>query len=99
MVNELVLAPEVEQDLSDAFHWYNERRAGLGEDFLTCVDACIQSILRNPEMHAIICGNYRRAIVRRFPYSVFHGYQGSSITVYSVFQNAQNPAKWRRRIP
>ena len=44
---ELIFAPEVEQDLSEAYSWYQERRAGLGEEFLTCVDACIQAICRN----------------------------------------------------
>lgn len=54
MAVELIFAPEVEQDLSEAYNWYQERRAGLGEEFLTCVDACIQNICRNPAMDAII---------------------------------------------
>jgi hypothetical protein len=32
---ELIFAPEVEQDLSEAYSWYQERRVGLGEEFLT----------------------------------------------------------------
>jgi len=98
MITELVLAPEVDQDLSDAYIWYNERRAGLGEEFLTCVDACIQSICRNPEIHATIHKNFRRGLVRRFPYSIFYEYLGNTVTVYAIFHNAQNPAKWRSRL-
>jgi hypothetical protein len=71
MTTELVLAPEVGQDVSEAYRWYNERRIGLGEEFLSCVDACIQSICRKPEMHSIVYRNFRRGLVRRFPYSVF----------------------------
>ena len=99
MAVELTLAPEVEQDLKEAYDWYQERRDGLGEEFLTCVDACIQAACRSPEMNAIIRKDYRRALVRRFPYSIFYGYVGNSVTVYSVFHNSQNPAKWRRRLP
>lgn len=51
MAAELLLAPEVEQDVADAYDWYELRRIGLGEEFLSGLDACIQSILRNPEMH------------------------------------------------
>lgn len=36
---ELTLAPEVERDLDDAYDWYEQRRVGLGEEFLSCVDA------------------------------------------------------------
>jgi hypothetical protein len=40
MAAELILAPEGEQDIADAYAWYEERRTGLGEEFLSCVEAC-----------------------------------------------------------
>lgn len=48
----LNVAPEAEQDISDAYVWYECHRTGLGEEFLSCVDACIQLICRMPEMYA-----------------------------------------------
>ena len=41
MAAELIFAPEVQQDVDEAYSWYENRRPGLGEDFLSCVDACI----------------------------------------------------------
>ena len=41
MAAKLVVAPEAEQDISEAYAWYEDRRVGLGEKFLSCVDACI----------------------------------------------------------
>jgi hypothetical protein len=41
MAAELILAPEAELDLAEAYDWYELRRIGLGEEFLGCVDACI----------------------------------------------------------
>jgi hypothetical protein len=38
MAAELVLAPEAEQDIADAYAWYESRRVGLGEEFLSSVD-------------------------------------------------------------
>ena len=35
---ELVLAPEAESDIAEAYAWYEDRRAGLGEEFLSSVD-------------------------------------------------------------
>ena len=50
MAAKLIIAPEVEKDLTEASAWYESRRTGLGEDFLSCVDACIAAIIRMPEM-------------------------------------------------
>jgi hypothetical protein len=36
---ELVIAPEAEMDIAEAYVWYEDRRAGLGEEFLSSVDA------------------------------------------------------------
>lgn len=98
MAAELIIAPEAEQDLAEAYAWYEARRVGLGEEFLTAVDACIQAIARTPLMHAIYHENYRRGLVRRFPYAVFYEYAGDTVTVYCVFHTSQDPDKWRRRL-
>ncbi|MBO1351827.1 MAG: hypothetical protein EBE86_032680 [Hormoscilla sp. GUM202] len=68
MVEELIILPEAELDIVEAYDWYEERELGLGEEFLRCVDACIQYILRHPEAYQMIYEEYRRALVRRFPY-------------------------------
>jgi plasmid stabilization system protein ParE len=94
----LIFAPEVEWDLTDAYAWYETQRAGLGEDFLQRVDACIEGILRNPTMYATIHDTYRRALVRRFPYNVFYELTEDTLTIYGVFHTSQDPDKWRRRL-
>lgn len=99
MAAKLVIVPEVERDLSEALDWYEARRSGLGEEFLSCVDACIGAICRMPEMHAIVHLQYRRALVRRFPYAVFYEYAEDTVTVYAVFHASRDPEKWRRRLP
>ena len=99
MAAELIVAPEAEQDIADAYGWYEGRRFGLGEEFLSRVDACIQSILRNPELHKIVHENYRRMLVRRFPFAVFYEYADGVVTVYCVFHTSREPEKWRRRLP
>ena len=80
MAADLIFSPEVAQDLLEAYDWYQERRDGLGDEFLSCVDACIQSIRRNPEMYGVVFQDLRRALVRRFPYSVFYLFAGSAVT-------------------
>ena len=97
MTENLVLLPEAEQDIAEAYAWYEERQRGLGEEFLRCIDACLASIRRNPELYAFAHETYRRALARRFPYAIFYEYAEDTITVYSVFHCSQDPKKWRKR--
>ncbi len=99
MTERAIILPEAERDMREAYAWYEERRRGLGEEFLRCVDACILAIRRNPEMSAFACQNYRRALVRRFPYAIFYEFQEDTVVIYSVFHCSQDPEKWRRRLP
>lgn len=71
MAAELVFAPEAQEDIDEAYCWCEDRRLDLGEEFLDCVDACIQAICRMPELHAKIHEDFPRALVSRFPYAVF----------------------------
>ncbi len=99
MAVKLVILPEAETDMAEAYAWYEEQRAGLGEDFFSRVDACIKAVQRSPEMHAFYHETYRRGLVRQFPYVVFYEYANDTVTVYCVFHTSQNPAKWRKRLP
>lgn len=95
MIASLILAAEVEGDVSEAYNWYEDRRVGLGEEFLGCV---IRAICRMPEAYPIVHESYRRGLIRRFPYSIFFEYANETVTVYCVFHNSRDPQKWRQRL-
>jgi plasmid stabilization system protein ParE len=96
---ELVIAPDAELDIAEAYDWYEGRRAGLGEEFLSSVDACLESIRRRPEMYPVVHEGYRRSLIRRFPYAVFYAQSAAAVTIYAVFHTSRDPDKWRRRLP
>ncbi|MGE0606408.1 MAG: type II toxin-antitoxin system RelE/ParE family toxin [Pirellulales bacterium] len=98
MAVELIVSPEAEDDLNEAYAWYEARRTGLGGDFLSRVDACIQIICRSPEIHPCVQAEYRRALVRRFPFAVFFEAVSNTVTVYAVFHTSRDPEKWRQRL-
>jgi toxin ParE1/3/4 len=99
MTDEPILRPQALEDLREAYAWYEAQRPGLGEEFFRCVDACLSRIARMPELHAIVRDNYRRALVRRFPYAVFYEHAEGITTVYAVFHCSQDPKKWQDRLP
>jgi plasmid stabilization system protein ParE len=49
-------------------------------------------------MYAAVLGDYRRALVRRFPYVIFYVVEAERIVVYAVFHCSQDPAKWKARL-
>jgi len=44
----LIVRPEAEAEMTEAFDWYEDRVPGLGSEFLLCVDAVFCAILRSP---------------------------------------------------
>ena len=98
MVAELIVAPEALQDVDEAYSWYENCRTGLGEEFLSCVDAYMQAICRTPELYMKVHEEYRRVLVRRFPYAIFYEYTAGKVFVYSVFHTSQDSEKWRSRL-
>ena len=99
MPAELRLTPPAEQDVAEAYAWYEDKRTGLGEDFLQRLEACLIAVQRAPELLPVAHEDYRRALVRRFPYAVFYGYDGDAVTIHAVLHTARDPAKWRQRLP
>ena len=67
MAAKLVVAPEAELDITEAYIWYESRQAGLGEEFLSSVDASIERIRREPMIYSIVHEAYRRALIRKIP--------------------------------
>ena len=51
MTRELVVLPEAETDIAQAFDWYETRVPGRGSEFLRVLDAAFNSILRNYLMY------------------------------------------------
>ena len=71
MAAELTITSAAEEDVDLAVCWYDEQRAGVGAQFLQQFRACARRIANLPEMHAVVSGNFRRAMMRQFPYAVF----------------------------
>jgi len=98
MSRRLIVRPEAEAEMVDAFDWYEDRVPGLGSEFLLCVDAVFNTILRNPQQFPHIHRIVRRALVRRFPYEVFFVEDDERVVVLSVFHAKRNPKRWQERI-
>jgi plasmid stabilization system protein ParE len=97
MSRRLIVRPEAEAEMADAFDWYEARVPGLGSEFLLCVDSVFNTILRNPQQFPHIHRMVRRALVRRFPYEVFFVEDDERVVVLFVFHAKRNPKRWQER--
>jgi len=68
----LILTEKTEEDLDDAYHWYEKQETGLGKEVILSIDAKIANINHHPLHHpAVQNENVRRALVSRFPFSIY----------------------------
>ena len=94
----LIVRPEAEAEMTDAFDWYEDRVPGLGSEFLLCVDAVFSAIQRTPRHYPRVYKTARRALSRRFPYEIIFVEDDERIVVLSVFHVKRNPKRWLERI-
>lgn len=67
----LLIRPEAEQDLSRARDWYETQRSGLGLEFLIELAFTLKEIETNPTRDRLYYREFRRTLLKRFPYKVF----------------------------
>lgn len=97
MSRRLIIRPEAEAEMAEAFDWYEDRVPGLGYDFLLCVEAVFNAILRDPQHYPQVHRIIRRALARRFPYQVLFIEDDERVVVLSVFHAKRNPKRWQQR--
>lgn len=97
MAAELRFTTEAESDVAEAYEWYEARAVGLGEQFLASLDAQLESIAGSPLLYQRVYEEFRRALVRRFPYTIFFEFTEDRVMVFAVFHTARDPRKWRQR--
>ncbi len=91
MTLEILVRPEAEADLLEAYRWYEDKNPGLGKEFLDCVEAAMDLIERHPQLYQIVYKNIRRALVKRFPYGVFYITEKNRIVVLAVLHAKRDP--------
>lgn len=98
MSRRLIVRPEAEAEMAEAFAWYENSVSGLGSEYLFCVDAVFNLILRTPQHFPHVHRTVRRALTRRFPYEVFYVEDDERVVILSVFHTRRNPKRWQERI-
>lgn len=97
MKYKLTLRKEAEFDVEEQFEFFEEKRVGLGHDFLLCVEEALDKLQKNPLIYRKIYKELRRTSITRFPFRVFYLVQNQNIIVTAVFHAKKDPTSWRNR--
>jgi plasmid stabilization system protein ParE len=89
MRRRLFLRPEAERDLASARDWYDQQRGGLGDEFLDAIALTLRELEQDPELHRLYYRNFRRALLRRFPYKIFYQVLGERVVIFRVLHAKQ----------
>jgi mRNA-degrading endonuclease RelE of RelBE toxin-antitoxin system len=90
--------PEVVNDLKDASGWYDERRAGLGAEFLQESRKALDQIVQQPEQVAADAIGIRSFRLHRFPYVVHFRIEATMVVVLAIMFGGRDPSAWKDRM-
>jgi plasmid stabilization system protein ParE len=62
------------------------------------VKVAFRRIESGPARYAFAYGSYRRAILRRFPYTIYFRVAGADIVIYAVMHHSRDPKVLRDRL-
>ena len=94
----LIVRPEAESDIGDAYAWYESQQPGLGDRFLVEMSRSIADIERQPLRFQRVRAEARRALLRHFPFAVFFVAAQDHIAVLAALHMARDPAAWQERV-
>jgi len=98
MTRRVLFRPQVVPDLAEAADWYRNSRSGLETEFLRDFQETWSTVERNPLQYQIVEREMRRAMLRRFPYSVMYVLSDDALLIVGCLHARRNPARWRERL-
>ena len=93
----IVTRPVAAGEFQSAYRWYENQRLGLGEEFLQAASDLVGLIAEHSERFPIAHRDIRRAVLRRFPYSIFYRLKAGHVIVVACFHSKRNPREWMLR--
>lgn len=93
----VVVRVAARHDVEEAATWYEEQCQGLGEEFLREIDETVRRASTHPDRYPLVLADVRKAVARRFPYSVFFRVRNECLVILAVFHGRRDPTIWQTR--
>jgi hypothetical protein len=98
------LHPRAESEIFEAACWYEDRRDGLGDQFLEAVSRAFDFLVEAPQVWRSWPGApslvppIKRMMLLRFPYAVGYRVFDDVVRVLAVAHTSRKPFYWAQRI-
>jgi len=86
------IEPAALSDIEQASDWYESQRPGLGTEFILQLDRLLEQAGSNPEAYVKVYREFRRALLRRFPYAVYFILRNGTLRVQAVLHQHRSEA-------
>lgn len=90
--------PGIQEEITDAYIWYESKTVGLGDDFIRELESAYASIQALPEAWPPVSRRYRKFLLHRFPYAVVYSVHRDKIVIAAVMHLRRRPDYWRKRV-
>jgi plasmid stabilization system protein ParE len=95
---ELRFEPDAGEELEEATAYFARQSAGTGERFLSDMARTRELLLQFPGAGPPVRGNFRRILLRVFPYQLIYRVEGEVVRIYAVAHLKRRPGYWRKRL-
>jgi toxin ParE1/3/4 len=96
-VSSVIFTQAARAELIAAQDWYEGESTGSGRRFRQAIDALIERMSDHPRQFPTVFKNVRRALLRRFPYSLFFVVADEGPIVIACFHASRDPSHWQKR--
>ena len=86
----IVLSPDAKANIGSAVWWYQYEDPNVAFRFTLKVFDVLRRIARYPYGFPLINGRFRRAVLKRFPYSIYYSLDIDRISVIAVLHQRQD---------
>ena len=98
MAIEFIVKECAKNEIIEIVDWYNYKQSGLGERFYLDLMIKFEKIKRNPSIYSFYRKDFRRAVIKNFPYIVIFKVAENEIVVYTIIYGGRDPELINKRI-
>lgn len=99
MAYSIDIAEAAENDIREAFLYYEDQKDNLGSTFENQVNRAVDSIQSNPLKTQVRYQDTRVFLLKKFPFGIHFQVNEAkqTILIVAVFHTSVNPGKWTER--
>ena len=98
MAIEFIVKESAKQDIMEVVDWYDFKKQGLGDRFYKELLSEFEKIIEHPKLYSFYKKDFRRAILKYFPYLIIFKVSKKEIIIYSIVYGGRDPELINKKI-